>query len=163
MFYYKPIGIAGAALVGKDTLCVNLIKFFEKKYKISAKRVSIAGDAIKKDVKNIISEALKKEIDINDPEEKEKIRPLLVEYGRYVRKKTNGRYFLEKINKNNSFGANYLPVITDIRYSEYEKDELYWLKNEKKGILIFLKREGIFPANEFEEKNNKILKDPILL
>ena len=56
------------------------------------------------------------------------------------------------INKNKEFGRNYIPIIPDMRYSEYENDEVYWLKVEKKGLLIFLEREGIEPANKYEEK-----------
>jgi hypothetical protein len=32
------------------------------------------------------------------------------------------------------------------------------VKKEKKGILIFLKRNGVSPANSFEEKNNATLE-----
>lgn len=156
--FYSPIGIAGAALVGKDTLCNELISVFDEKYAINSKRFSIAGDFIKKDLKNLIFKNLKVKIDINSPEEKKNIRSLMVEYGRYMRNKTKGRYFIEKLNKNKQFGKGYIPIIPDIRYAEYKKDELYWLKNEKKGILIFLERKGIENANQFEEKNNIILK-----
>jgi hypothetical protein len=83
----------------------------------------------------------------------------MVEYGRYMRNQTEGRYFIETLNKNKQFAKNFVPIIPDIRYAEFEKDELYWLKNEKKGILIFLERNGIKPANEFEEKNNILLKE----
>ena len=31
--YYPPIGISGAALVGKDTLCNLFIEYFKKLYK----------------------------------------------------------------------------------------------------------------------------------
>ena len=156
--FYSPIGIAGAALVGKDTLCNELISVFDEKYAINSKRFSIAGDFIKKDLKNLIFKNLKVKIDINSPEEKKNIRSLMVEYGRYMRNKTKGRYFIEKLNENKQFGKGYIPIIPDIRYAEYKKDELYWLKNEKKGILIFLERNGIENANKFEEKNNIILK-----
>jgi hypothetical protein len=79
---------------------------------------------------------------------------LLVEYGKILRKKTKGRYFLDNFEEK----PDTIHIIPDIRYCEYEKDEIYWLKNEKNGFLIYLERENIKPANETEEKNNKIIK-----
>jgi hypothetical protein len=156
--YFTPIGISGNALVGKDTLCNELITNFQIKFKIKAKRCSIAGDFIRKDLKDLLFKKLNKKIDPTDASQKAFLRPLMVEYGRYMRNQTKGRYFIEKLNKNNEFGLNFVPIIPDIRYVEYENDELFWLKEEKKGILIYLERKGIEPANEFEKKNNKILK-----
>ncbi|NBO98658.1 MAG: hypothetical protein EBU90_00755 [Proteobacteria bacterium] len=158
--YYPPIGISGAALVGKDTFCSCLSMYFELKSqsKIKAKRCSIAGDVIRKDLKELILKKLGVEIDPTEYLQKTLLRPLMVEYGRYMRNQTEGRYFIETLNKNKQFAKNFVPIIPDIRYAEFEKDELYWLKNEKKGILIFLERNGIKPANEFEEKNNILLK-----
>lgn len=157
--FYKPIGIAGNALVGKDTLCQYLIQIFKEKHGITAKRCSIAGDYIKKDLKRLISNKLEQSIDFANPKQKEVSRPLMVEYGRFMRNMTQGRYFIECLNKSKKFGKNFVPIIPDIRYAEYKKDEIYWLKKEKKGILIFLERKGIEPANKFEEKNNIILKE----
>jgi len=159
--YYPPIGISGAALVGKDTFCSCLSMYFELKSqsKIKAKRCSIAGDVIRKDLRELILKKLGVEVDPTEYLQKTLLRPLMVEYGRYMRNQTEGRYFIETLNKNKQFAKNFVPIIPDIRYAEFEKDELYWLKNEKKGILIFLERNGIKPANEFEEKNNILLKE----
>lgn len=156
--YFQPIGISGNALVGKDTLCNELIRIFELNFKIKAKRCSIAGDTIRKDLKDLLAKKLNTLIDPSEPTQKAFLRPLMVEYGRYMRNQTEGRYFIEKLNKDTKFGLNFIPIIPDIRYNEYEKDELYWLKKEKNGILIYLERFGVVPANEFERKNNKILK-----
>jgi hypothetical protein len=155
---YPPIGIAGAALSGKDTLCSYLIYNFALLYNTKAKRCSIAGDIIRKDLQEMIFSKIDADIDINDPLQKESVRPLMVEYGRYMRNQTKGRYFIEILNKSKQFGKNFIPIIPDIRYNEYEKDELYWLKEEKKGILVFLERDDIPPANKFEKNNNISLK-----
>ena len=97
-------------------------------------------------------------LDINcfteNTSEKELIRPLMVEYGKLMRNKTKGRYFIDNFKVEN----NKINIIPDIRYDEYEKDEVFWLKNEKNGFLIFLEREGIPDANETEKKNNEIIK-----
>lgn len=156
--FYPPIGISGAALSGKDTLCACLIYNFSLIYNMKAKRCSLAGDIIRKDLNEMIFSKIDYRFNSNDPLQKEAIRPLMVEYGRYMRNQTKGRYFIDILNKNSQFGKNYVPIIPDIRYCEYENDELYWLKEEKKGLLIFLERKDNPPANKFEKKNNAILK-----
>ena len=154
--FFPPIGLSGAAGVGKDTLCQVLIDNF-KDYPF--KRYSVAGDFIKEDLDQLLKKTIGISAFTSNPQEKTDIRPLLVEYGRLMRNQTKGRYFIEKLEENINFGKQHIPVITDIRYAEYERDELYWLKNEKRGLLVFLDREGINPANEFEEKNNILLRN----
>jgi hypothetical protein len=134
--YYPPIGISGAALVGKDTLCNLFIEYFKKLHKIKAKRCSIAGDTIRKDLKGLILKKMGEEVDMNDPEEKRLIRPLMVEYGRFMRNKTKGRYFIQEIEKDNKFGNNFVPIIPDIRYAEYDQDENFWLRKKRKVFLF---------------------------
>ena len=147
------IGIAGNALVGKDTLCNALIYTFKKLYKLTAVRRSIAGDRVRRDLKPLITE--KFGIDIESPtnEEKTLLRPIMVEYGRVQRQITNGRYFIDSF-----VPSEFIDIVPDIRYAEYEKDELYWITKEKNGFLIYLEREGVEPANVYEEYNNKIVK-----
>jgi hypothetical protein len=150
---YPIIGISGAARSGKDTLCRALIRFFESK-KIKAERKSIAGDTIKKDLKQLIKNKANINSFTEDIYEKTLIRPLLVEYGKLMRNQTKGRYFIEKLECNNKN----IIIIPDIRYAEYENDELFWIKNEKQGFLIFVDHEYISDANETEKINNKIIK-----
>jgi phosphoribulokinase len=153
MVDYPIIGISGAARSGKDTLCRGLIKYFKSK-NLNAERVSLAGDTIKKDLKSLILK--KTEIDsfTEDNSQKKLIRPLLVEYGKLMRNTTRGRYFIDMFQPK----ENTISIITDIRYAEYEKDELYWIKNEINGFLIFIKHEYVFDANDTEKRNNKIIK-----
>lgn len=154
---YPLIGIAGAARSGKDTLCKALIKEFEKR-QIKANRISIAGDLIKMDLYKVIKENTNiSTFTIND-EEKQTIRPMLVEYGRLMRKITHGRYFIEKLANNKRFNKDSINIITDIRYAEYPKDELYWIKEEVNGFLIFMERNGIADANDFEKQNNLTIR-----
>ena len=57
-------------------------------------------------------------------------------------------------------------IITDIRFNEYEKDEVFWLRKEINGVLIHLARyeeQGsgktyVLPANEEESRNEPLLK-----
>jgi len=148
------IGIAGNAFVGKDSFCKALIKTFDEKFKIKAVRRSLAGDTIRKNLKEISKNHFS--IDIENPtiEEKKLIRPFMVEYGLLKRRISEGRYFIDQFED-----SGIIDIITDIRYTEYPKDELYWLKNEKNGFLLFLDRDGIDPANEHEKYHNKILRN----
>lgn len=148
------IGIAGNALTGKDTLCNAMIKTFEDFFKLKATRRSIAGDRVRKDLKSLFLR--KFGINIQNPtnEEKTLLRPLMVDYGRIQRKLTNGRYFIDKFEP-----SEFIDIVPDIRYTEYPNDELQWITQEMGGFLIFLERDGILPANVYEEENNKILKE----
>jgi hypothetical protein len=73
--------------------------------------------------------------------------------GKYTR--SNGSYFIDQFK----LEENCVNIIPDIRYAEYPKDELFWLKNEMKGLSIFIEREEIFDANETEKINNKLIKE----
>ena len=152
--FHKIIGIAGASRSGKDTLCRSLIRILKEKYNIEAERRSIAGDLIKKNLQSIIMNSVGIDSFTENTEEKELIRPLLVEYGKLMRKWTVGRYFVENFQNINEKTL----IIPDIRYAEYEKDEIHWIRNEVNGYLIFLERENIKDANETEQINNKKLK-----
>jgi phosphoribulokinase len=154
MFLYPPIiGISGAARAGKDTLCRALIREFQK-MDILAVRKSIAGDTVKGDLQELIERKFNLDSFTEVTEQKEFMRPLLVEYGKMQRAKTQGRYFIEQFQPE-QYTINILP---DIRYVEYPKDEVYWLKKEMNGFLIFVERKGIYDANDTEKVNNKIIR-----
>jgi energy-coupling factor transporter ATP-binding protein EcfA2 len=152
--FHKIIGIAGASRSGKDTLCRSLIRILKEKYNVEAERRSIAGDLIKKNLQSIIMNSVGIDSFTENNQEKEIIRPLLVEYGKLMRNNSKGRYFVEnfEVVKEKTL------IIPDIRYAEYEKDEIHWIRNEVNGYLIFLEREKIKDANETEKINNKKLK-----
>lgn len=153
------IGITGVATSGKDTL-FNLINKKFKEKGLETKRYALA-DLLKKKMKLFIQNEFDIDIENLSPQEKETIRPILVAYGKIKRQKTNGRYWIESLLKKIDKEIRHIPIITDIRYAEYEEDELYWLINENKGFLIHISRvlDGkiIGPANEEEFKNDQIL------
>lgn len=151
---HQIIGISGAARSGKDTLCRGLIRVLKEKYNVDAIRKSIAGDRVKADLKNILAENVKIDAFTENNQDKEYIRPLLIEYGKLMRNKTEGRYFIE----NFKIDEQKVNIIPDIRYAEYPKDEVFWIKNEIKGFLIFIERKNIYDANDTEKINNKIIK-----
>jgi hypothetical protein len=154
------IGITGVARSGKDTL-YKLIEKKLNKESISTKRFALA-DNLKKDLKEFIITKFNIDIDIANSENKEIIRPIMVAYGKCKRKQTEGRYWIDLLDKELS-SCSFIPVVTDIRYDEYPRDEYFWLSKEKKGFLIHISRahEGkiVPPANEEEAKNDKVLAE----
>jgi hypothetical protein len=155
------IGITGVATSGKDTL-FNLINRFFSERKILTKRYALA-DFLKKDLEKFIYEKFNINISDISSSDKELIRPLMVAYGKIKRNQTNGRYWIENLNSTIKEDAQdgILPVITDIRYNEYEMDELFWLKKENKGFLVHVSRvfngKIILPANKEESDNDQRL------
>lgn len=154
------IGITGVARSGKDTL-YSLLEKKLKKVNIKTKRYALA-DHLKHDLRDFVLKRFEIDIYSANLEEKELIRPIMVAYGKAKRMQTQGRYWIELLN-NKINEKDFLPVITDIRYQEYEKDEYYWLKKEKSGLMIHVSRvkngKIILPANEEEAKNDKILSE----
>jgi dephospho-CoA kinase len=153
----KIIGITGVAGSGKDLF-----------YSLLSKKRHASRFALAYELKNELRDFSMSLYGI-DPvscsrADKEKIRNLLVFHGDFRRKQTEGRYWIEKLEQKINFANSEVICITDIRFVEYEKDEIHWLKKEKNGILIHISRileDGTIKLapNEKEEKNDPILKD----
>ena len=162
MQQFKFIGLSGHATVGKD-LFFSLLNSEYPSIRFSL------GDIIKTEMREKLIEETGVDIFMCTKEDKEKVRPLLVEYGTAKRKETEGKYFTDKLGHliENSFTLARIPVITDIRYCEYPEDEVHWLKDEISGLLIYIKkykiingeREYTSAPNEDEAKNNPILEE----
>jgi ribosome-binding ATPase YchF (GTP1/OBG family) len=154
------IGITGVATSGKDTLFNFLHKKFKEKG-IKSKRYALA-DILKKKIKPFIEEEFNIDINNLSPKEKESIRPILVIYGKIKRERSNGRYWIDLLDENIDKNTS-IPIVTDIRYAEYEKDELHWLIKENKGFLIHISRvlngKIIPPANDEEARNDIFLSE----
>jgi hypothetical protein len=92
---------------------------------------------------------------------------MLVWYGDAQRKRTNGRYWIDLARKTIDESDYDFYIVTDVRYDVYEKDELYFLKNETKGVLCHISKYSIvdgvkkfvLPANEHEEANNPRIRN----
>lgn len=156
------VAISGYARTGKDTLCKFLIDEY-KRYGLVAKRFSFA-DALKEDLKEYVS-TYGCDIFSLDGEEKELFRPLMVWKGSYHRKKTSGRYFCDILQKKIESDDDVdVAIITDLRYAEYEKDELQFVK-DRGGLVITLSRIldpklGRYqqPANNDEYVNFEVIR-----
>lgn len=155
------IGITGVATSGKDTL-YSLLSIFLQKKNLKCKRYALA-DLLKKDLEIFVKEKFNINLNSISAAEKELIRPILVAYGKVKRNQTNGRHWIESINKiiDQENETNDILIVTDIRYDEFEKDEFFWLKKEKNGFLVHISRifngKIIGPANEEEHRNNTSL------
>lgn len=140
----KVIGISGQMSAGKDSL-YNLLS-----HRISCKRVALA-DQLRLEINPFVIDKFGIDLFNCSREEKNLVRPILVEYARIKRGQTKGRYFIDKVDSYvRSMSCSV--VITDLRHAVYERDELYWLKNELKGILVHVsKYKEIDGKRVFEE------------
>jgi len=158
----KIIGISGVASCGKDTFA----SIFENECNKIGKTIKILSlaRALKKDCEQFIKEKFGFNVWTEDRNIKEIFRPLLVISGDIQRKRTNGRYWIDILNKEIEAirgSVDYI-LITDVRYSIYDKDEAQWIRDELNGVLVHLTKELLDgeilkPANDHEKLNNPIL------
>ena len=156
------IGIAGVAGSGKDTFAEIIKKVFES----NGFEVNCLSFA--KKLKEEVAEVSKNMYGIDTTnctrEEKNLIRPLLLAHGAIMREKTKGQYWIDGIK--DLVSNEKINIITDVRFCEYECDEVDWIQSNN-GIVVHITRffeengERIYisPDNEYEKRNNKILKN----
>jgi hypothetical protein len=75
-------------------------------------------------------------------EDKNKIRDFLVFYGKIMRNETQGTYWTSLVEKeiNSHKSNNIVFCIPDIRYAQFKKDEVFWLKSFKNSKLVHVKK-----------------------
>ncbi len=160
----RPIGLAGLARTGKDTFCQVLINEFER-LGVKAKRFALA-DELKADLDDFLINKFGISAFTTNTKEKKIIRSILVAYGKAHRIKSNGSYWTSKLEPgiNKALSEGIVPIVTDLRYAEYEFDEVHWFRETLGGFLVHLSRydhegKAIQPPNEDERINNpKVLK-----
>ena len=159
------IGLSGVAGCGKDLF-----------FKLLSKRLPVRRFALADELKIEASKWTKEQYGIDavncSREEKEVVRPFLVSHGTQKRKLSNGRHWINKLDfKIKGFLLNAvtedIPVVTDIRYQEYEGDEVDWLTKELQGVLVHISQFKINretgqkkwrgPINQEEEKMDPLL------
>ena len=158
------IGISGIAGSGKDLFCKFLLK------EIKGSRIALA-DPLKEETRGFILQKYGIDILSCSLEEKNKVRDLLVFYGGIKRYESKGTYWTDKAQKKAN-NCKHVPIVTDIRYAEYQNDEIHWLKAKNKGTLIHLrkycevetfgpqvKRVYFDPPNEDEKRNDPKIRD----
>ncbi|MEK6881166.1 MAG: hypothetical protein AABY22_16215 [Nanoarchaeota archaeon] len=164
------IGISGLAKSGKDSFYKILS---EKLTKSNKKVIRLAlADDLKEELKDWCIKNYGIDPVSCNSFEKELIRPLLVFHGNIQRYKTLGEYWTKKIDKKiNQHEDSDIFVVTDIRYDEYEKDEIPWLRSKPNSILVHISKSlltknynGIFerkkhlPPNKEELENDPKLR-----
>ena len=168
----RVIGIGGVARAGKDTFASILTNQLKAAGK-TVDRFAFA-DALKEDCEAFCVEKLGVTAFTQIPEEKILIRPLLVWYGDAKRKQTNGRYWVDIIDKQVKASTADFCIVTDVRYDFYERDEINWVKQECHGLVVHVSRWSrpsilnaigdrtlryyVQPANDHEKENNPKVK-----
>jgi hypothetical protein len=156
------IGVSGVARAGKDSFA-NILLDLIRAEGFNVKRLSLATP-LKNDCKHFISEKLGLDVWTDNTEEKSIFRELLVWYGKVKRQQTQGKYWTSLLEHEVEICPPEVCIISDIRYQQYEEDEVHWLKDKMKGILIHIERtdlEGkiVPPANMDETINDSIVQD----
>lgn len=158
----KILGITGVARSGKDTLARCIVKAFPS---VRFEVVSLAHQ-LKIETRQEIYERFKIDSFTSKTEEKTIIRQFLVDYAAKKRSETNGSYFTDIINSKviNLMESGVVPIISDLRYAEYQFSELQWFKSLD-GFMIHVtkyyfhdnKWEILGPANVDEFNNDSIM------
>lgn len=159
------IGVSGLARSGKNLfadVATDILKQNGKTTKCWALAYYLKQDC---------EEFIKKNLDLSvwseKNEEKNVFRDLLVWYGDAKRKMSEGRFWIDQIQKDLNESTADVNIVTDIRYTTYPKDECYWIQKEMGGKLIHLAKytfdksgNKVFdlPPNKHEEHNDPILQ-----
>jgi hypothetical protein len=157
------IGIAGVARSGKDSLALeieNLIRSYKGK---TIYRTSLA-QPLKEDCKDFIQQYLGLNVFTDNNEEKATFREFLVWYGKVKRQQTEGKYWTNLLDERARKFQPDVCIIPDVRYQQYDEDEVSWLKAKPNNILIHLQRiaingEIVPPANMDESINDSIIQN----
>ncbi len=159
---FKLIGISGVGRAGKDSFYRFASEFLETKG-ITYGRWAFA-DELKKALDPFIQKEFGFSAFTDETELKNKVRPLMVEYGKIRRNESRGQHWLNKIRE--TILAEEGPqvrFITDLRFAKYkETDELAFVKSNG-GKVIHVERYHsnnlvVEPANQEEAANDPLIK-----
>lgn len=161
-FKYTNIALSGVAGCGKNTVSSIITKLLGR-LDLPYKELAIA-DNLKKELIPSSKELYGIDPSNCSRREKDLIRPFLVAHGEIKRNLSEGRHWVNQVNS--KLDAEKINIITDVRFNKYEKDEVYWVKNEINGVLIHVslyniknnQRVFLSPANETEFKNDLLVK-----
>lgn len=168
----KLIGISGVAGAGKDLvakLCIELLN--ERGFKCI--NLSIANE-LKQDLHGLLKEKLNIDSFTENRNEKNIIRPVLVSYANMMRDLSYGTYWTKKLQtkiENIKDDYDYI-FISDIRFHQYEQDEVPWLL-KMRGKLVHVScyhpykhlytkkmdKQYVKPYNEHEQENDPLIKE----
>ena len=161
----KYIGVSGVARSGKNLFCDIAIKQLSQKG-VKAKQYALAY-YLKKDCEEFIKTKLGLDVFTEKTDDKTIFREMLVWYGGVKRKQTEGAYWTSMLQKDIETDDNEVIFVSDIRYDQYPKDEVYWIKEVLGGYLVHVSKytyndwdERVFtePPNEHEKLNDPLVK-----
>ena len=161
----KYIGVSGVARSGKNLFCDIAINQLIQNG-IKAKQYALAY-YLKKDCEEFIRTKLGLNVFTEKTEDKSIFREMLVWYGGVKRKQTEGTYWTSMLQKDIESDDSDVIFVSDIRYDQYPKDEVYWIKEILNGKLLhiskytyndFDERVFILPPNEHEKINDPLVK-----
>jgi len=157
------IGIAGVARSVKDSLAREIENLIRGSKGLTIYRTSLA-QPLKEDCKDFIKDYLGLNVFTDNNEEKATFREFLVWYGKVKRQQTEGKYWTNLLDKRVEKFQPDVCIIPDVRYQQYEQDEVSWLKSKENNILIHLQRiaingEIVQPANMDESINDSIIQN----
>jgi hypothetical protein len=160
--YY--IGIGGVARAGKDSIASALKAKLCNIYPSKSIEIIPLSAPLKEDCKDFVKNHLDLDVYTNDTNEKSIFRELLVWYGKVKRQQTNGTYWTNLLDVNAKNKNLDICIIPDIRYQQYEKDEVFWLRSKSKNSFIHIERKlpnGDIqpPANIDEKINDNIIRE----
>ncbi len=160
------LGITGLCRSGKDTFC-KLLSEKLLEYGVTSKRLALA-DKLKSEIRPALLEKYSIDVFNCSPEEKEIIRPDLVAFGKIWRETSKGTHWCSIVEKQFLSLSEDVVIVPDIRYSdpEYPDDEVSWVKNKHKGILVHVARyktingikEWLAPPNDDERRFDPIMR-----
>lgn len=162
----SKLSCCGSANSGKDTLQQALTSILEK-YNIKSRRYSF-GDFIKAEMRDFLLFCHGVDIFNCSRAEKDSIRDLIIKYGYGRRKETNGLAFIEQLEdylkENRTIRGKqiYFPIITDLRFKEYDYDEVDFCK-ENNGLILYVQKldshgDPILPIIPVEIENDPKLR-----
>ena len=151
------IGFCGYARTGKDTAYQYLSKLIQKKYDFHGRKRIAFADKLKEHLKELTDICDELGFNISIPENKEKFRPMYVEWSRVLKNLTDNEYIWldlvkEEIERNIEVGN--IVYITDVRYW-YEVEYIL----SKGGKVIFLERLNINAPNAEENYSFRQIKE----
>jgi hypothetical protein len=170
----KFIGVSGVARVGKNLFC-DIAARQLKTRNIKSKIYALASE-VKADCETRVRKSLGLDVYSEKTEDKKLFRDILVQHGVAKRNETQGTYWTSKLeaimsrfmnmDKTVEIGLPGVIFISDIRFNEFEKDEVWWITEHLKGKLVHISKyeetDGIVtltpPANKTEETNDPLVQ-----
>ena len=155
----RVIGISGVAGAGKDLFYTILARY------VKCRRYALA-DKLKLEVNPFCKKHYKVDLFDCNREEKESVRNFLVSHGVHKRKLSDGKFWTKELSKalkkdirTKELTSDTLVCVTDVRYDEYNQDEVYWLKTLLNGSLLHISQYEM-KLQQGKSRKSKVFRSP---